>query len=237
MTVFDVYLNNHKVCRAGVGRDGVLTAIVNWVKLTGPAAATARRLKQPGEELRLHVGGLRNDTHMSWSDRSLEFGDRIEVVLAKAVEADAPATEKRRDRTREEALRSDYEKNATRFLNVDLDIKSKSPLDSLVKAFGRRVVMLHVGKEGREYGAHLELATESNSPDVLLRRFVALINHLPRSAKQHWNRARAREFNIGIQAGAKPHSTELRLQPATLRAVAGVRARIGLTVYGAGPHR
>ena len=233
MTVFDVYLNNHKVCRAGVGRDGVLTAIVNWVKLTGPAAATARRLKQPGEELRLHVGGLRNDTHMSWSDRSLELGDRVEVAVARAVHADAPATEKRRHRSREVALKRDYEKNATRFLNVDLDIKSKSPLDSLVKAFGRRVVTLPVGKEGREYGAHLELATESASPDLLLRRFVTLVDRLPRSAKLQWNRARAREFNVGIQAGAKPHSLELRLEPATLRAVAGVRARIGLTVYGA----
>ena len=67
----------------------------------------------------------------------------------------------------------------------------------------------------------------------LLRRFVALIDRLPRSAKQHWNRARAREFSIGIQGGAKPHSIELRLEPATLRAVAGVRARIGLAVFGA----
>src|SRR6266540_2530922 len=42
MTVFDVYLNDRKRCRAGVGPDGVLTAIVNWVKLTGPAARAAR---------------------------------------------------------------------------------------------------------------------------------------------------------------------------------------------------
>jgi len=165
MIVFDVSLNDRKVCRAGVGRDGVLSAIVNWVKLTGPAAATARRLKQPGEELRLQVGGLRRDTHVSWSDRSLELGDRIEVALASAVNADAPVTETRRDRTRDEALKKAYDQDSTRFLNVDLDIQSTSPLDSLVKAFGRRILVLHVGKEGRDYSAHLELATAEQTPD------------------------------------------------------------------------
>jgi hypothetical protein len=65
MTVFDVYVNDRKCCRAGVGADGVLTAIVNWVKLTGLAAQAARRLKQPLEESRIHVGGLGRQAHVT----------------------------------------------------------------------------------------------------------------------------------------------------------------------------
>ena len=253
MTVLDVSVNDRKVCRAGVGRDGVLSAIVNWVKLTGEAAATARRLERPSEETRLHVGGLRNDTHLSWAERHLKVGDRVSVVVAKSGAADPPVRRKRRDPKQEERqlrayylrLKEQFEprralpakrignEEATHFLNIDLDLWSASPLDPLVKAFGRKVLILHVGREGRQFSAHLELAISSDNPDLLLRRFVALVERLPRPARALWNRARVREFNIGIQGAAQPHSFELHLKDATVRAVAGVNARIGMTVYGA----
>jgi len=229
MTVLDVYLNDRKVCRAGVGATGVLDAMISWVKLSGAAADTARRLGQPVEEARLSVGGLRRDAHLSWCDRRLRIGDRVGVVIARAGGVDSPTSERRRERGRTPPVES----RATRFLNVDLDVWSSSPLDSLVAAFGRRVTVLHVGREGRRHGAHLELAAQIENPDRLLRRFVDLVNGLPRPARQAWNRARAREFNIGIQAAARPHSFELRLAPDTLTAVASVRARIAMTVYAA----
>ncbi len=254
MTVFDVYVNERKLCRAGVGREGVLDAIVSWVRLSGPAATTARRLKRPVEETRLHVGGLREDTHRAWSDRNLEVGDRVSIVVGRAKTCDPPAREERRDLERMERLeRSHYrrlkrrfedprssslvptsaDEDTTSFLNVDLDVWSRSPLDALVEAFGKRVSVLHVGKEGRDYGAHLELAVDSDSPDRLLRGFVRQVQRLPRTGKLLWNRARAREFNVGIQGGARPYSFEFRLERETLLAVASVNARIGMTVYAA----
>jgi hypothetical protein len=53
MRAFDVHLNGRKVCRAGVGHDGVLTAIVTWTRSTATNRPRARR-----EDLDLHVGGL-----------------------------------------------------------------------------------------------------------------------------------------------------------------------------------
>jgi hypothetical protein len=185
------------------------------------------------EETKLHVGGLREDAHLEWSARPLDAGDRVEIAVGRGVAADAPATEKRRDRRRERAQKKQYAESSTRFLNVDLDIWSSRPLDALVHAFGRRVVILHAGPEGREHGAHLELAAESDSPDRLLRTFVDLVQRLPPSARRAWNGARAREFNIGVQAADRPHSFALSLEPETLRAVASVRGRVGFTVYGA----
>jgi hypothetical protein len=49
MTVFDVFVNDRPVCRAGIGRVGVLSATVSWVRLTGEAQRTARRLKESSE--------------------------------------------------------------------------------------------------------------------------------------------------------------------------------------------
>ena len=256
MTVFDVSVNGRRLCRAGVGADGVLNAIVSWAKLTGAAAATARRLRQPLEEARLHVGGLRDDTHRRWPGRDLKIGDRVAIDIVAATSWDPPLHEKPRDpRLIERQERRYYQRlkrkfesptpaargtpvfrdGDTAFLNVDLDIWSRSPLDSLVAAFGRRVLVLHVGKERRRYGAHLELASSGSraSADQIINRFVDLVRRLPRSARTLWNRAQIREFNVGIQAGARPYSYDMLLEPKTLNGMASVNARLGFTVYGA----
>jgi hypothetical protein len=248
MKIFDVSINGRKICRAGVGADGVLTAIVGWSKLTGPAAAEARRLGQPPDETRLHVGGLRNDTHFSWSDRNLHPGDRVIIDLAQAKTADPPAGRKRADPAQEQRREKEYylrlkrkfegqppAGDETTLLNVDLDIWSRSPLERLVAGFGRRVVALHVGKEGRRYAARLELARDdpARGPDQLIRDFVNLIRRLPPKARTSWNRAQRRDFNIGIQAAGKPFSYAAPLDSSTVRAVAAVNARIVVTVYGA----
>jgi hypothetical protein len=257
MTVFDVFVNDRKLCRAGVGTDGVLNTIVSWVKLTGSAAHTARRLKTPPEETRLHVGGLSKGIHRRWPGRMLKAGDRVTIAVGTGQTFDRPVREAPTDpKLREEQekryyllLKRKYERppappssggspvgheSETRFLNVDVDIWSNSPLDRLVDAFGRKVCALHVGREGRNFSAHLELAVFPRNADQLIRRFVTLVDGLPAPARTLWNRARIREFNIGIQAGTGPHSYELRLRPETLREVARVDARVGLTVYGAG---
>lgn len=224
MTVFDVYLNDRKCCRAGVGADGVLTAIVNWVKLTGAAATYARRFRQPLEESRLHVGGLADGRHQSWIDRNLRPGDRVAIVVGNARAADRPREQRPR------ITRPSPAPQAT-FLNVDLDICSRSPLEPLVNAFGRSVIVLHVGPEGRRHVAHLEAAVDARTPDRPIRRFVELIKRLPRAERRLWDRAQLREFNIGIQSGVTPPSYELHLDPATVRAAASVNAGIGVTVY------
>jgi hypothetical protein len=208
-----------------VGGDGVLTAIVNWVKLTGPAARRARRLRQPVEESRLHVGGLSNDTHHSWLERELTAGDRVTIEVSKARSADRPLRQRQRRVKPAKAAE-------TRFLNVDLDIRSAAPLESLVKALGRSVFALYVGRQGRSHAAHLEVASPSDDPDRIIRRFVDLIKRLPRTERRVWDRAQLREFNVGVQAEAAPASYELHLAASTVRAAASVNAGVGVTVYG-----
>jgi hypothetical protein len=226
MLVFDVYLNDKKRCRAGVGPDGVLTAIVDWVKLTGAAARRARRFKQPLEESFLHVGGLSKGEHQSWLEQNLKIGDRVAIVVGKASRADPPIRKRPRQPKPPKAAK-------TTFLNVDLDIYSTVPLESLVKAFGRRVLTLYVGPDGRRHAAHLEMAGASSNPDQLIRSFVRLVQRLPRAQRRLWDNAQLREFNIGIQSASGPASYELHLKPATVKAASEITATIGVTVYGA----
>jgi hypothetical protein len=121
----------------------------------------------------------------------------------------------------------------TQFLNVDLDIFSRVPLDPIVEAFGKKVFVLHVGKWGRRYSAHVELSGSGadKRADLLVRRLVGLVKELPRGARRVWNEAESREFNLGIEAARRSQMFELRLQPETLEAVASVDGRIVITVY------
>jgi len=225
VTVFDVFVNGRRQCRAGVGADGVLTAIVNWVKLTGPAAVRARELDAPLEESRLQVGGLRRGTHRAWVEKDLVPGDRVTIVVARARSADPPARRSAASRPRP--------KPRAAFLNVDLDITSRAPLDTVARAFAPNAFALFVGAEGRHHTAHLELRRQPSSADAAIARFVALVRRLPPGARRGWDAARRREFNIGIQAAPEPARHEFRLALATLRDADSVGASIAVTVYGA----
>jgi hypothetical protein len=125
------------------------------------------------------------------------------------------------------------DEEGTTFLNVDLEVISRTPLDPLVQAFGRKVDVLHVGPWGRRYGAHVEVAGSGyrGNADSLIRRLATLIKALPQSARRLWDTAQSREFNVGIEAAAKSRTFELRLERETLMAVAGIAGRIVITVY------
>jgi hypothetical protein len=90
MRAFEVSLNGKKLCLAGVGNHGVLTAIVNWVT------------DESRGDLFLQVGGLvsPSDEHVSWENqRPLRTGDTIEVKIIDAESVDAPKKHKRASRT------------------------------------------------------------------------------------------------------------------------------------------
>jgi hypothetical protein len=80
MRAFRIYLNGKQLCLAGIGDDGVLSAIVNWVGGgRGPA------------DLFLHVGGLVSPAqeHVNWvRQKPLRVGDEIRVKVVDATSVD-----------------------------------------------------------------------------------------------------------------------------------------------------
>ena len=123
--------------------------------------------------------------------------------------------------------------DVTHFLNVDLDLYSRSNLEPLVAAMGTKVNVLYMGRHKRTYRAHLELAGSGldDSPDSTIRSFCALIAALPRQAARLWKAAKSRDFNIGVQAAMQPRSYEMPLAAEIVKAASKVNARIVLTVY------
>jgi DNA-binding cell septation regulator SpoVG len=100
-------------------------------------------------------------------------------------------------------------------------------------AFDKKVIIHYVGREKGRYSLHLCIDPHRKNADSLIRDIVALVNKLPKPARKIWDNAILREFNIGIEAGIRPHAFELRIQTRTLEVVAQVNGRIGITIYGA----
>jgi hypothetical protein len=100
----------------------------------------------------------------------------------------------------------------TEFLNVDLDLYSRSNLEPLVAALGKRVIVLYAGRHRRTYEAHLELNVAPKSADAAIRGFAALIRKLPEEPRKLWDTARTRDFSIGVQAAMQPLLTTWRLR-------------------------
>src|SRR5688572_30018463 len=118
----------------------------------------------------------------------------------------------------------------THFLNIDLEVWSRRRLDVLVEAFGE--INLYVGPMGRLQLATFETSRVSSNPDVLVRALVARARALRGEAKRLWEGAVRRDFNLGIQGGLEPRTTEVMLSRASLRAISEIGGAVVVTVYG-----
>jgi len=84
MTALEIYVNGEKTCVAGIGEDGVVTAILS--SMTRPQRSWSE----------LEVRGLtyRTNETLKWIDRELVIGDEIRVKLVSASAADPPLTKR-----------------------------------------------------------------------------------------------------------------------------------------------
>jgi hypothetical protein len=124
-------------------------------------------------------------------------------------------------------------RNETQFLNVDLDIYSRSHLEPLVEALKGRPFIHYVGREKGRYAAHISLSSYGQTADALIRKLGRLIKKLPKPARALWNAATSREFNLGIQSGCRPQSYEINVSKSTVALVSELNASIVVTTYAA----
>lgn len=87
MNAFDVRLNGKRLCVAGIGEDGVMTATIDHV------------IGRGHDELSIRVGGLFSpaEEHVTWKRLSLKVGDRVEVRIVESEAIDKPTERFRTD--------------------------------------------------------------------------------------------------------------------------------------------
>jgi hypothetical protein len=95
MIAFEVFLNRKKLARAGVGSDGVLTAVTTWVRRRAGRTAGKRLQPQWDRDLSFSLGGYRSTNgdvgeHFKWEDRKLKPGDVLTIKVITAARVDEP---------------------------------------------------------------------------------------------------------------------------------------------------
>jgi len=119
-----------------------------------------------------------------------------------------------------------------RYLNVDLDIESKSPLKSLEKELGDGVVVMYSGRIKNRHCLFLETAKHHKNPDTTIHELCRLIEGLSPGARRLWDEAVRREFDIGYETRfSLRHANRFTVRPSTLRRVAKLSAGLSVTVY------
>jgi hypothetical protein len=127
------------------------------------------------------------------------------------------------------------------FLNVDLEIQSRSNLRPLVDALESKVIVHYVGLENRHYKARLMLKESHRKShgtkhqriaEAIIRGFCKLIRELPPHARGLWDSAWTRDFDVGIESGKPGSFYWFELTPAALRVTAELNAKVSVTIYG-----
>jgi hypothetical protein len=95
MKSFEVKINGKKQCTAGVGQNGVLTAILSFAKRTRASHETDQASES--EILDIRVAGSANidpgtSEHLEWLHRDLSVGDEITIKIVEVLECDEPKT-------------------------------------------------------------------------------------------------------------------------------------------------
>jgi len=104
MRAFKVYLNRKRLCVAGIGDDGVLNTMVDYVAGHGR------------NEVYLRVGGLIVPTmdHVLWRNQKLKPGDEVRVKIIESDSIDRPKEQHRRDSKEELRAQKRYVREMAR---------------------------------------------------------------------------------------------------------------------------
>src|SRR6266550_4287134 len=86
------------------------------------------------------------------------------------------------------------------FLNVDLDVESERDLAPLIAELESATHVLHAGPVEDGYRASFELPLDPTDPDRGICELADVIDSLSPEVRRIWDSARARDFNVGVQA-------------------------------------
>jgi hypothetical protein len=116
------------------------------------------------------------------------------------------------------------------YLNVDLDIRSKTDLGPVLKDMGRRVIVMHSGPIGSRHLLAVETARTYKNPDATIHALCDIVENLSRAARRLWNAAE-KQFDIGYEILPELTAARFTLRPDSLLRVTRLGASLAVTHY------
>ena len=125
MLCFEVYQNGEKVCTAGLGDEGVLTAILTWVSHRPEVIAARAAQGIPDNEpveMFFRVGGLDSvsDEHLEWLHAEVQIGDEIRIRVVERSAGDTPSRRNREDPAKVEEQKRKYVRKIAKELGWEI---------------------------------------------------------------------------------------------------------------------
>lgn len=117
-----------------------------------------------------------------------------------------------------------------RYLNVDLEIESKSDLSKIVEEFGEDVIVLHCGEMRGYQHASFEAPNPSEA-DHIINHFCLLVEELTKEAREVWDGCCSRVMDVGYESGTTPRNFRSEIRASTVQRVAAIGASIVITIY------
>jgi hypothetical protein len=108
-----------------------------------------------------------------------------------------------------------------RYLNVDLEIESKSDLSKIVEEFGDDVSVLYCGEMRGYQHASFEISANIADADETINHFCLLVEGLPKDARE----------DVGFESGTSPQNFRSEIRASTVQRVAAIGASIIITIY------
>jgi hypothetical protein len=124
-------------------------------------------------------------------------------------------------------------KRPAEFLNVDLVVFSERPLDLLAQAMEKcGAIVLDCGPFHRGgFWATFEANMDGIEANRTIKAIGRLVGRLPAPARRLFDRAKRREFSIGIQSAKEPHAFDVPVSAQSLAVVTALRGELSITVY------
>jgi hypothetical protein len=116
MHAFEIHLNGKRLCLAGIGNDGVLTAMASWVG-------------RDGKGFFLEVGALNPpDEDVMWiRQKPLRAGDQLHIKILEATSVDEPVARHRMDPVKKVKAQQDYVRMMAKKFGWKIQTRSKRP--------------------------------------------------------------------------------------------------------------
>jgi hypothetical protein len=123
------------------------------------------------------------------------------------------------------------------YLNVDVEVFSHVDLLPLREALGDRISVNFCGEtEPGNFFLAMELAGvwDNREPESAANGFCKLIESLKGSAREAWDSAHDRVFDVGYDAVLDNVCKQPLLSPEALQQIGSLNARLALSVYTTG---
>lgn len=120
------------------------------------------------------------------------------------------------------------------FLNLDLELESRSDLTDLAEYFGEQVFVLANHKTEHGFRLALEPLIEGRlnaDPIQCTEHFIRLLNCLPENLADTWSHCTSRVFDFGFDGGNEAVPYQTTIPAALLEQIAKLDAAVRITIY------